>query len=241
MTSRASKPKETNLRQKAIDGLQTQLGYSFRNPELLELALTHASVAEGARKMADNERLEFLGDRVLGLMIAESLMEAYPEASEGDLSRRFHNLVSREACADVARQLDLGAAIRLAAGETKSGGRSNPTILGDACEALMAAVYVDGGYSSVVRCFKPLWVKALTDSGNVSRSNPKSFLQEWAVANGKSTPAYNLVGRKGPDHAPIFTIEVVISGLAPQSATGKSRQEAEKAAALGLIEREKLN
>ena len=241
MNVRVSPSKESNLRLKAIDALQANLGYRFRDPELLELALTHASVAEGARKMADNERLEFLGDRVLGLMTAETLMETLPEATEGELSRRFHTLVSRETCADVARRIDLGPAIRLAAGETKSGGRSNPTILGDACEALMAAVYIDGGYEAVLRCFKPLWVKAVKESGNVSRSNPKSYLQEWAVAHGMGAPVYSLVSRKGPDHAPVFTIEVRIDDLPPQSASGKSRQEAEKAAALGLIEREKLN
>ncbi|MDI7774376.1 ribonuclease III [Asticcacaulis sp. EMRT-3] len=229
-----------NNRLQAIDALQDKLGYRFRDGRMLELALTHASVAEGARKMADNERLEFLGDRVLGLMIAEALMEAFPDATEGDLSRRFHVLVSRETCADVARALDLGAAIRLAAGETKSGGRSNPTILGDACEALMAAVYCDGGYDTVVRIFKPLWVQALKDSGNVSRSNPKSFLQEWAVAKGLGAPVYRLVNRRGPDHAPVFTIEVVIDDIPAQPATGKSRQEAEKAAALRFIERENL-
>ena len=230
-----------NSRLAAVDIVQDKLGYRFRDPQLLELALTHASVAEGARKQADNERLEFLGDRVLGLMIAEALMEAFPEAEEGELSRRFHALVSREACADVARYLELGSAVRLAAGETKSGGRTNPTILGDTCEALMAAVYIDGGYDAVIRSFAPLWRQALHDSENASRSNPKSFLQEWAVAHGKGAPAYNLTGRRGPDHAPIFTIEVVIDGLAPQSATGRSRQEAEKTAALGLIEREHLN
>ncbi|CAL4867782.1 ribonuclease III [Asticcacaulis benevestitus] len=241
MNARVPPSKETNLRLKAIDVLQSNLGYTFRDAALLELALTHASVAEGARKMADNERLEFLGDRVLGLMIAEALMEALPDATEGELSRRFHTLVSRETCADIARTLELGAAIRLAAGETKSGGRTNPTILGDACEALMAAVYIDGGYEAVLKTFKPLWLKALTESGNVSRSNPKSFLQEWAVAQGMGAPVYSVVSRKGPDHAPVFTIEVRIDHLPPQSATGKSRQEAEKAAALGLIEREKLN
>jgi len=229
-----------NAREKAIATLQARLGYRFEQPDLLELALTHASVAEGARKQADNERLEFLGDRVLGLMIAEALMDALPEASEGELSRRFHSLVSREACAEVARQLDLGSALRLAAGETKSGGRSNPTILGDACEALIAAVYIDGGYDAAVRCFGPLWLAALSDSADAWRANPKSFLQEWAVANGKSPPVYQLIDRKGPDHAPIFTIEVVIDGLVSQSASGRSRQEAEKAAALGLIEREGL-
>ncbi len=236
MTSRV-----TNPRQKAIEALQQRLGYSFRNPDLLELALTHASVAEGARRVADNERLEFLGDRVLGLMVAESLMNALPDAEEGELSRRFHTLVSREACAAVATTLELGAALRLAAGETKSGGRTNPTILGDAIEALMAAVYVDGGYETVLKCFTPLWAEALHNSGNASQSNPKSFLQEWAVAGGKGPPVYTLINRKGPDHAPIFTMEVRIDGLAPQSATGKSRQDAEKTAALRLIEREQLS
>ncbi|HVZ29174.1 MAG TPA: ribonuclease III [Asticcacaulis sp.] len=236
MTARIQNP-----RAKAVAALQARLGYSFQDKDLLELALTHASVAEGARRIADNERLEFLGDRVLGLMIAETLMETLPDASEGELSRRFHTLVSREACAAVAQELDLGPALRLAAGETKSGGRSNPTILGDAVEALMAAVYVDGGYEAAVRVFKPLWADAIRNSGNASQSNPKSFLQEWAVAHGKSPPGYHLIDRKGPDHAPVFTMEVRLDGFAPQTASGRSRQEAEKTAALRLIERENLS
>jgi ribonuclease-3 len=236
MTARAH-----NQRHQAIDALQDRLGYRFKDADLLELALTHASVAEGARKMADNERLEFLGDRVLGLMIAEALMEAFPDASEGELSRRFHALVSRETCAEVAREIGVGPALRLAAGETKSGGRNNPTILGDACEAIMAALYCDGGYAEVERVFRPLWTKALKDSGNVSRSNPKSYLQEWAVAHGNGAPVYSLIERSGPDHAPRFTMQVIVEGLAPQTATGRSRQEAEKTAALSLIERENLS
>ncbi len=230
-----------NLRAQAVANLQTRLGYRFQDKDLLELALTHASVAEGARRIADNERLEFLGDRVLGLMIAETLMDSFPEASEGELSRRFHTLVSREACAAVAQALEVGPALRLAAGETKSGGRTNPTILGDAAEALMAAVYLDGGYQAAVDCFKPLWADAITASGNVSQSNPKSFLQEWAVAHGKSPPSYHLIDRKGPDHAPVFTMEARLDGYAPETASGRSRQEAEKTAALRLIEREKLS
>ena len=230
-----------NPRLKAVDALQTRLGLTFQDPALLELALTHASVGEGARKAADNERLEFLGDRVLGLMIAEALVDAFPDAEEGEMSKRFHTLVSRDTCADIARQLELGAAIRLAAGETKSGGRSNPTILGDALEALMAAVYRDRGYEAVKAAFLPLWRQAITASADVQRSNPKSFLQEWAVAHGKPAPVYQLISRKGPDHAPVFTIAAQVEGFAPQPATGKSRQDAEKAAALGLIEREHLS
>lgn len=229
-----------NLRTKAVDALQARLGYRFRDPALLELALTHASVAEGARRQADNERLEFLGDRVLGLMIAEALTDSLPEADEGDMSKRFHALVSRDSCADVARRLELGAALRLAAGETKSGGRSNPSILGDAVEALMAAMWRDGGYEAVKAAFLPLWAPLISDSANVTRTNPKSFLQEWAAASGKAPPAYSLVRRDGPDHAPVFTVSVTVEGLAPMTATGRARQEAEKAAALGLIEREQL-
>lgn len=230
----------TNPRQKAIEALQARLGYTFTDPALLELALTHASVAEGARRIADNERLEFLGDRVLGLMVAEALMEAFPDAEEGELSRRFHGMVSRDACARIAAEIGLGPAIRLAAGETKSGGRNNPTILGDAMEALMAAVYKDGGYAAVLTCFRPLWQDAMKTSGDALHANPKSFLQEWAAANGRSAPAYTIVNRKGPDHAPIFTIEARVGTLDPETATGRSRQEAEKAAALRLIERENL-
>jgi len=230
----------TNPRQKAIEALQARLGYRFKDPELLELALTHASVAEGARRMADNERLEFLGDRVLGLMVAEALMEAFPDAEEGELSRRFHGMVSRDACAKIATEIGLGPALRLAAGETKSGGRSNPTILGDAMEALMAAVYKDGGYRAVLHCFRPLWQDAMKTSGDALHTNPKSFLQEWAAANGKGPPSYTIINRKGPDHAPIFTIEARVDSLTPETASGRSRQEAEKAAALRLIERENL-
>ncbi len=230
-----------NARLSAIAALQTRLGVTFRDPSLLEQALTHASVGDGARKTVDNERLEFLGDRVLGLMIAEALMDTFPEAEEGEMSKRFHALVSRDTCAAIARKIELGAAMRLAAGETKSGGRSNPTILGDALEALIAAIYRDQGYDAVKAVFLPLWRQAIDDSADVRRSNPKSFLQEWAAARGKPVPVYNLVSRKGPDHAPVFTIAAEVEGLAPQAATGKSRQEAEKAAALSLIEREKLN
>jgi ribonuclease-3 len=229
-----------SLRAKAMDAVLMRLGYRFNDPQLFTLALTHASVAEGARRIGDNERLEFLGDRVLGLMIAEALMNAFPEANEGELSKRFHALVSRETCADIANQLELGQAIRLAAGETKQGGRINPSIIGNALEALLGAVYTDGGMVAVKSVFLPLWADAIAQSSNTARSNPKSHLQEWAAANGKALPTYSLVRRSGPDHAPQFTIAVTLDGFVSVEATGRSRQEAEKAAALILIEREKL-
>ncbi|MDC7674736.1 ribonuclease III [Asticcacaulis machinosus] len=229
-----------NLRRSALSALEAQLGYEFKDKTLLDLALTHASVAEGARKIADNERLEFLGDRVLALMVSEALMEAFPDASEGELSRRFHSLVSRETCAEVAKNLGVGPALRLAAGETKSGGRENLTILGDACEALIAAIYIEAGFEGVVRLFKPLWTERMQASGNSVRINPKSYLQEWAASKQKALPKYSIINRSGPDHAPVFTIEVTVDGHPSQSATGRSRQDAEKAAALGFIEREGL-
>jgi ribonuclease III len=229
-----------NQRASAIEVLQTNLGYSFKDKTLLELALTHASVAEGARKMADNERLEFLGDRILGMMMAEALIDAFPKATEGELSKRIHALVNRDACADVARKVELGAALRLAAGESKSGGRDKATILGDALEALIAAVYLDGGYATVKACFIPLWQSAITDSSARARHDPKTVLQEWAASKKTDAPAYDLVGRKGPDHAPVFTIELSVKGFDPARAEGRSRQEAEKAAALNFITREGL-
>jgi ribonuclease III len=229
-----------NHRLKAMDAVQVRLDYQFKDKALLDVALTHASVAEGARKVADNERLEFLGDRVLGLMVAELLMEQFKEANEGDLSKRFHSLVAREACADIARQLGLGMALKLAIGESKSGGRDNPTILGDACEALIAAVYLDGGANAVKAAFSPLWLQKIDSLGPVAAANPKSCVQEWAAQKKLSAPVYSLIKRTGPDHAPVFTIELIIEGLVPERAHGRSRQEAEKAAALRFMQREGL-
>lgn len=231
-------------RQTLLAALEAKLGFQFKNRSLLESALTHSSVGDGARKKSgasDNERLEFLGDRVLGLMIAEALMSAFPEAEEGELSQRLHGLVSRETCAAVAQALGVGPAMRLAAGETRSGGRANLTILGDACEALIAAVYIEGGYEVARSVFVPLWAPHLNAGHNRSSLNPKSHLQEWTAQNRLPAPVYEVVNRSGPDHAPIFTVAVRIEGFVPVTAIGKSRQEAEKAAALSFIESEGLS
>ncbi|MDC7681917.1 ribonuclease III [Asticcacaulis sp. BYS171W] len=231
-------------RQKLLNGLEAKLGYTFTHRDLLESALTHASVGDGAKRKAgasDNERLEFLGDRVLGLMVAEALMEAFPDAAEGEMSQRLHGLVSRETCAAIAQQLGVGPALRLAVGETRSGGRSNLTILGDACEALIAAVYVDGGFDAARKAFLPLWQPHIRSGHDRSHLNPKSHLQEWAAQQKLPAPKYEVVKREGPDHAPIFTVAVGLEGYDPVSATGKSRQDAEKAAALRFIENEGLN
>lgn len=227
-------------REKAVAELEVKLGYIFQNRDLLARALTHASMGEGVRRLRDNETLEFLGDRVLGLMIAEKLLAARPKASEGELSKLFHHLVSREACADVARRLGIGPALRLALGEQRQGGRENATILGDACEALIAAVYLDSGFTKVCDLFGPLWDHMIAEGPDTRRHNPKSALQEWAAAKLKLVPVYEVIGKDGPDHAPVFTVQVRVGDHVPRIGTGRSQKEAEKAAATLMLQKEGL-
>lgn len=227
-----------NARQNAVTALQARLGYEFRESSLLERALTHTSVGQGVDKVRHGERLEFLGDRVLGLCIAEALLERYPADPEGELSKRLNLLVSGRQCAAVAREIGIGPALRMAGGETKSGLRENDTVLGDACEALIAAIYLDGGLERVAMVVRTLWADRIAEVDRAGVLNPKSALQEWAAAQKKPAPVYRVASRTGPDHAPSFTVEVTVQGLAAETATGGSRQQAETAAALKLIERE---
>ena len=227
-----------NVRQAAVQALQQRLGHRFNDPVLLERALTHASVGMTVDKVRHNERLEFLGDRVLGLCIAEVLLEQHPTDAEGDLSKRLNILVSGPSCAAVARALGVGPALRMAGGETKSGLRDNDTVLGDACEALIAAVYLDVGLGRTTEIVRGLWAEAMASVEIRGFHNPKSQLQEWVAAGKRGQPAYVVVARTGPDHAPEFTVEVTVEGLAPQRAVGGSRQSAETAAALALLQRE---
>jgi len=207
----------------------------FRDPSLLERALTHASAGQTVDRVRHNERLEFLGDRVLGLCIAEALLERYPAASEGELSKRQNALVSGVTCAAVARALGIGPALRMAGGETKSGLRDNDTVLGDACEGVIAALYLDAGLDAARRVIRTEWADAIERLEARGVLNPKSELQEWAAASKHGAPMYRVVERTGPDHAPEFTVEVTVDGLAPARATGGSRQTAEVAAALALL------
>jgi len=227
-----------NTRLTAIDALQTRLDYRFENPALLEEALTHSSAGEGARKIVHNERLEFLGDRLLNLLVAEQLMRRYPAASEGDLAKRLNALVNREACAAVGREVGVGPALRLPGGETRRGARDQDTLLADAIEALLAAIYLDSSLDRLRQVFDVIWKPAFDLVDQVGVANPKSSLQEWAAARKLSTPLYEIIDRVGPDHAPVFTIRVSVGDLAPEQAAGRSRQEAEKAAAAALLRRE---
>ena len=227
-------------RQAAIVAFEARIGYVFSDRILLDQALTHASAGEGARRRADNERLEFLGDRILGLMVAEALMKQFPQADEGDLSARLHGLVSRQTCAEIATELGLGSALRLAEGQSRAGGRQNINILGNALEAVMAALYLDGGYEAVKRFALPFWQGRITTQASPQINNPKSFIQEWAAAQKRAKPVYEILERHGPDHAPVFTIRLSIEGFEPVICQGRSRQEAEKNAALHMIEKAEL-
>jgi ribonuclease-3 len=219
----------------AIAELEGRLGHRFADRTLLEQALTHASVGRGA---PDNERLEFLGDRVLALVMAEALLAREPGADAGPLSKRLHVLVARDACANVGRALGIGPALRLPGGETRRGAREQARFLADACEALIGALYLDAGLPAARERLLALWSDLLAKPHDERIANPKSRLQEWAAAAGRGAPAYRLVSRTGPDHAPVFTVEVALAGGEPVRADANSRQAAEKAAALALLERE---
>jgi ribonuclease-3 len=226
-----------NRRAEAIATLEARLGHVFTDRELLERALTHASVASGAKKAADNEPLEFLGDRVLGLIIAQHLFAADADASAGDLTKRFHGLVSGVACAEVARSLNLGAALRLPGGESRRGARDQETIIADACEAVIAALYLELGLGRCATIVLDLWAPLLALPHDPDAANPKSELQEWAAACGRTAPRYRVLAREGPDHQPLFTLEAAIDGVDPVIAQAGSVRAAEKAAALILLRR----
>lgn len=228
-----------NQREAAVAELERNLGHGFSDRKRLDLALTHASVGGGAR-VKDNERYEFLGDRVLGLLAAERLMQLYPDAPEGQLTARFHGLVDKPACAHAARAMGIGPALRLSPGETKTGGRDKDTVLADACEAVMAALYLDGGLEAARAAFRKFWDSQIEHLGKPAARDPKSALQAWAQGLGKPLPEYEVVKRSGPDHAPKFTVRVSVVGVEPLSAAGTSRQAAEKAAATAMLNREGL-
>lgn len=226
-----------NRREAAVIELEAKIGYVLKDRDLLERALTHASVGEGAVKVRHYEQLEFLGDRVLNLLAAEALMSRHPEAREGELSRMVADLVNYHACARVARVIGLPEALRLSASATKVGARENDSILGDACEALIAAIYLDGGLEVARDFFDRLWTAEIVRMDASRTKDPKTALQEWAQARALPLPVYSVVGREGPDHAPSFTVQVLIQGFPPEQAPGRSKQEAEKAAALTMLQK----
>jgi ribonuclease-3 len=231
--------KDPRPRRRRGDGsLEERIGYRFTDAALLNIALSHISALKGARNRAGSyQRLEFLGDHVLGLVISDMLFRAFPKADEGELSRRLADLVRKETCAEIARTIDLGAAIRLGASEANAGGRKRPAILADVCEALIGAVYLDGGFTAAEALVGRLWEARMRTKAQPLR-DPKTVLQEWAQARGLPTPAYREVARSGPDHDPVFRVTVQLPKLAPAEGSGRSKRAAEQAAAAAMMARE---
>lgn len=214
---------------KAFEG---RLGHQFGTSELLMRGVTHASIGTATRP--DNQRLEFLGDRILGLVMAEALLAADLEAKEGQLAPRFNALVRKETCADVAREIGLGDVLKLGRSEMLTGGRRKEAVLGDAMEAVLAAVYVDAGFEVARKLILRLWGHRIAGVEPDAR-DAKTSLQEWAQARAMPPPVYVETARSGPDHAPVFTLRVTVEDGRFAEATASSKRAAEQAAARLLL------
>lgn len=211
-----------------------RIGHDFKRPELLIEAMTHSSLSSATRP--DNQRLEFLGDRVLGLVISEALLDADAAASEGTLAPRFNSLVRKETCAAVAQSVKLGDALKLGRSEMMSGGRRKQALLGDAMEAVIAAVYLDSNFATAKALILRLWGKRIANAEEDAR-DAKTALQEWAQARGLKPPSYVVAGRSGPDHAPVFTIVAELENGEKARAEAASKRQAEQTAAASLLAR----
>jgi ribonuclease III len=216
--------------------LEERIGYKFADKTVLERALTHISALSGGSRTNSYQRLEFLGDHVLGLAISDMLYGAFPKANEGELSRRLADLVRKETCAEVARTMELGPALKLGSSESNAGGRLRTTILGDACEALVGAVFVDGGFAAAEKLVARFWEERMLKPLRPLR-DPKTMLQEWAQARGLPTPAYQELTRTGPHHKPKFNVAVMLPDRPPAEGTGASKRAAEQAAAAAMLTR----
>jgi ribonuclease-3 len=220
--------------------LEAKLGHVFLDRSLLERALTHMSAAPvDAKRTGSYQRLEFLGDRVLGMCVAELLFRTYPAAEEGELSRRLADLVRKETCADMAMAWGIGPYLRLGDGEASSGARKNRAILADACESVVGAVFLDGGYDAARKLLDAALGARLRQTTKPQR-DAKTALQEWAQGQGLPTPSYLEVGRSGPDHAPVFRVAAHVQGLSDGIGEGRSKRLAEQEAAENFLRREGL-
>lgn len=217
-----------------LTGLEDLIGYRFADRSLLRLALTHVS-ATGQPRGESYQRLEFLGDRVLGLAVAQMLYASYADAAEGELARRLADLVRRETCAEVATAWQVERFIRLGEGERGSGG-VKPAILADICESILGAVFLDGGATAATTLVEAAFGPRMRAPGRRLR-DAKTALQEWAQARGLRTPIYAEVARTGPDHAPEFTVAVSVEGFDQEAAKGTSKRTAEQAAAEAFMAR----
>jgi ribonuclease III len=227
-------------RSRSHEKLEARLGYRFADPGLLDRALTHSSAVSPSRRIERSyQRLEFLGDRVLGLVVADMLYRRLPRANEGELSRALNALVRKETCAAIARELDLGTEMNLGDSEARTGGAKKEAILGDVAEAVIGAVYCDGGLGKAFEIVERLFGDYVGHAG-IDRADAKTTLQEWAQGRGLEPPLYEEIERQGPDHAPQFTIAVRVNGFDRAEASGPSKKLAEHKAAEKFLVREKV-
>jgi ribonuclease-3 len=233
-----AKKRKKNLRRKA-KAVEGQIGHVFADSKLLTTALTHVSALKNpSDRWGSYQRLEFLGDHVLGLVVSDMLFRAYPNADEGELSKRLSDLVRRETCAEVAKAMGLLEAIKLGAvGAGDASDRLRRSVLGDICEAVIGAVYLDGGYPAAQKMIESAWAGRLRKPMRALR-DPKTVLQEWAQGKGLPTPTYREVERTGPHHDPQFRVTVELPGMEVAEGLGSTKRAAEKAAALSLLKRE---
>ncbi len=217
----------------ALEALEARIGHTFKNRALLQEALTHGSALDGARHKRSYDRLEFLGDRVLGLVVSERLLAENTTIEEGELAPRYNALVNKHACAAAARAADLGAAVILSPSEESNGGRGKEAILADICESVIAALYLDAGMETARGFIHRFWGDAF-EAVRATPRDAKTALQEWAAAK-KKTLHYQLVTQSGPEHAPHFVIDATIDGFPPSRGEGGSKRDAQRAAAAAFL------
>ena len=222
------------LTKERCEALEAKIGYTFKDRNLVDRAMTHASAISEKKARFSYERLEFLGDRVLGLVIADSLFQKFEGEPEGGLAPRLNALVNREACAEASLRLGLDEFLILDQAEEKAGGRKKASILSDICESLLGAVYLDGGLKPARDVIEKAWAPMLKGLGKRPK-DPKSVLQEWAQGSGLETPTYEIVGRVGPDHAPEFAARVHVGEFDPVEGRGSTKQEAQREAARRML------
>jgi ribonuclease III len=218
--------------------LEARLGHVFRDRVLLARALTHVSapVTSAEGREHSYQRLEFLGDRVLGVVVAEMLYLAYPQATEGELSMRLAKLVRRETCASVAEEWEVGAHVVMGLGEAREGGRKKAAILSDICESLIGAVHLDGGFEAARALIERGWSGRMSADIAPER-DAKTAVQEWAQGRALPAPRYTEVSRSGPAHLPLFVMQVELEGFEPERGEASSKRAAEQAAAQAFLER----
>jgi ribonuclease-3 len=224
---------QMNMPSVPLGELETILEYEFSNADVLRRAITHASAEQ--KSWNDYERLEFLGDRVLGLVVAEQLLDRFPLEREGEIARRHVQLVRKEALAEVARRLGIGPFLRISRGEEDAGARESGSILADVMEAILAALYLDGGLETARGFILKHW-NPLLEADLEPPSDPKTTLQEWSQGRRHGLPVYKVIAQDGPSHAPEFTISVTVAEFTPRSAKGRSKRQAEQSAAALLLD-----